>query len=59
MWADRRYRLGHGRAFALYLAAYATGPAWIEALRIDDAQVFFGLRLNDYVMAVIFVGAVG
>jgi prolipoprotein diacylglyceryl transferase len=58
VWADRRYRLGHGRAFALYLAAYATGRAWIEALRIDDAAVFFGLRLNDYVMAVVFIGAV-
>ena len=58
VWADRRFRLGHGRAFALYLAAYAAGRAWIEALRIDDAQVFFGLRLNDYVMAVVFIGAV-
>jgi prolipoprotein diacylglyceryl transferase len=58
IWADRRFRLGHGRAFALYLAAYAAGRAWIEALRIDDAQVFFGLRLNDYVMAVVFLGAV-
>jgi prolipoprotein diacylglyceryl transferase len=58
IWADRRFRLGHGRAFALYLAAYAVGRAWIEALRIDDAQIFFGLRLNDYVMGVVFLGAV-
>ena len=57
VWADRRYRLGHGRAFALYLAAYAVGRAWIEALRIDEAQTFFGLRLNDYVMAVVLLGA--
>ena len=57
VWADRRYRLGHGRAFALYLGAYAVGRAWIEALRIDEAQTFFGLRLNDYVMAVVFLGA--
>jgi prolipoprotein diacylglyceryl transferase len=58
IWADRRWKLGGGRVFALYLALYALGRAWIEALRIDDAQEFFGLRLNDYVMAVVFVGAV-
>jgi prolipoprotein diacylglyceryl transferase len=58
VWADRRFRLGHGRAFALYLAAYAVGRAWIEALRVDEATEFLGLRLNDYVMAVVFVLAV-
>jgi prolipoprotein diacylglyceryl transferase len=58
VWADRRWKLGGGRAFALYLAAYAVGRGWIEALRIDDANTLFGLRLNDYVMAVVLVGAV-
>ena len=58
VWADRRYRLSGGRVFALYLALYAVGRAWIEALRIDDAAVFFGLRLNDYMAAIVFVGAV-
>jgi len=59
LWADRRWRLGHGRAFALYLALYAVGRSWIEALRIDEASRLFGLRLNDYVAAVVFIGAVG
>jgi prolipoprotein diacylglyceryl transferase len=57
LWADRRWRLGHGRAFALYLALYAVGRTWIEALRIDDAHRFFGLRLNDYVAVAVFLGA--
>jgi prolipoprotein diacylglyceryl transferase len=57
VWADRRWRLGRGRAFALYLALYAVGRGWIEALRIDEANTFFGLRLNDYVAAVVFLGA--
>ncbi|MCU1671964.1 MAG: prolipoprotein diacylglyceryl transferase [Frankiales bacterium] len=57
LWADRRWRLGHGRAFALYLALYAVGRTWIEALRIDDATRFFGLRLNDYVAVLVFLGA--
>ena len=58
LWADRRWRLGHGRAFALYIALYAVGRSWIEALRIDDASRFFGLRLNDYVAAIVLIGAV-
>ncbi len=58
LWADRRYKLGGGRVFALFLALYAVGRFWIEALRIDQAQHFFGLRLNDYVMGVIFAAAV-
>ena len=27
VWADRRFRLGHGRAFALYVAGYTRRPA--------------------------------
>ncbi len=58
IWADRRFKLGGGRAFALYVALYATGRIWIEALRIDDANTLFGLRLNVVVMGVILIGAV-
>ena len=58
IWADRRFRLTRGRAFALYVAAYTAGRFWIEALRIDDAHKFLGLRLNDWVSIVVFAGAV-
>ena len=58
LWVDRRYRLGHGRAFVLYLGLYAVGRLWIEALRIDDAARLFGLRLNDYVMAAVLLASV-
>ena len=58
IWADRRFRLGHGRAFALYVAAYTVGRAWIEFLRVDPAHHVFGLRLNDWTALVVFVGAV-
>jgi prolipoprotein diacylglyceryl transferase len=58
VWADRRFRLGGGRAFALYAGLYAVGRGWIEALRIDDATEWLGLRLNDWVMLVVLVGAV-
>ena len=57
LWASSRWRLAPGKAFALYVAAYTVGRAWIEALRIDDAHHLFGLRLNDYVSAVVFAAA--
>ncbi|GAA1597264.1 prolipoprotein diacylglyceryl transferase [Actinomadura kijaniata] len=58
LWADRRFKLTHGRAFALYVAAYTVGRFWIEWLRIDDAHHFLGMRLNDWTALVVFVGAV-
>jgi prolipoprotein diacylglyceryl transferase len=58
VWADRRFRLGHGRAFALYVAAYTVGRGWIEALRIDPAHKVLGLRLNDWTSLLVFTGAV-
>jgi len=59
IWADRRFRLGYGRAFALYVMAYTVGRAWIEYLRIDpvEANNVFGLRLNDWTSLVVFLGA--
>ncbi|KJS59202.1 prolipoprotein diacylglyceryl transferase [Streptomyces rubellomurinus] len=58
IWADRRWKLGHGRAFALYVAAYTVGRFWTEWLRIDEAHVYFGLRLNDWTSIAVFLGAV-
>ena len=59
LWADRRFRLGHGRAFALYVMAYTAGRGWIETLRIDsvEANDVFGLRLNVWTSIVLFLGA--
>ncbi|MFI9077919.1 prolipoprotein diacylglyceryl transferase [Streptomyces sioyaensis] len=55
IWADKRFRLGHGRAFALYVAAYCAGRAWIEYMRVDEAHHILGLRLN--VWTALIVGA--
>ncbi|MER6096224.1 prolipoprotein diacylglyceryl transferase [Streptomyces sp. NPDC001728] len=57
LWAARRFALGHGRAFALYAAAYTAGRFWTEYLRIDEAHTFLGLRLNDWTSVVVFLGA--
>ncbi|WP_284579777.1 prolipoprotein diacylglyceryl transferase [Streptomyces sp. 2P-4] len=58
IWADRRFRLGHGRAFALYVAAYCAGRAWIEYMRVDEAHHILGLRLNVWTAITVFVLAV-
>ena len=58
LWADRRFKLGHGRVFAIYVAAYTVGRFWIESLRIDDAHHFLGMRLNDWTAIIVFLGAV-
>lgn len=55
---DRRFKLGHGRAFALYVAGYTAGRAWIENLRIDTVNEFAGLRLNVWTSMVLFVLAI-
>jgi prolipoprotein diacylglyceryl transferase len=58
IWADRRFRLGRGRAFALYVAAYTAGRGVIESVRIDHANHYLGLRLNDWVSIGVFTAAV-
>jgi prolipoprotein diacylglyceryl transferase len=59
VWADRRFRLGHGRVLALYVMAYTLGRGWIEMLRIDDVQLqnVLGLRLNVWTSIILFVAA--
>jgi prolipoprotein diacylglyceryl transferase len=54
---DRRWKLGHGRAFALYVMAYTAGRVWIEYLRVDTVNHVLGLRLNVWTSIVVFVGA--
>jgi prolipoprotein diacylglyceryl transferase len=58
VWADRRFRLGHGRAFAVYVAGYTFGRFWIEQMRSDPATRVFGdVRINVVVSAVVFLAA--
>jgi prolipoprotein diacylglyceryl transferase len=54
---DRRAHFTRGRAFALYVMLYCAGRGWIEALRIDDAHRYLGLRLNDWTALVVFLAA--
>lgn len=58
LWADRRFRLGHGRVFALYVASYTFGRFFIEQMRTDPATLIAGVRINTIVSAVVCVVAV-
>jgi prolipoprotein diacylglyceryl transferase len=59
VWADKKFRLGHGRVMALYVMAYTLGRGWIEMMRIDDVELkdVGGLRFNVWTSIVLFVAA--
>lgn len=57
LYADRRYRIGHGRLFALYVVGYCFGRFWVELLRSDAATHIGPLRINTITSLVVFVTA--
>jgi hypothetical protein len=57
IWADKRFRMGHGRVFALYVLLYCLGRVWIEYLRIDTANTILGVRLNVWTSILVGLGA--
>ncbi|OBI10218.1 prolipoprotein diacylglyceryl transferase [Mycolicibacter heraklionensis] len=58
IYADRRFRMGHGRLFALYVAGYCIGRFGIELLRDDAATHIAGIRVNSFTSTFVFIGAV-
>ena len=48
-----RKKLLPGQTFAIYIAAYCLGRFFIESIRIDSANLFFGLRQNEWVSIVV------
>jgi len=58
VWADRKFKLGHGRVFALYVAGYTLGRGWIEMMRTDTANHILGLRVNVWTSILLFLAAV-
>ncbi|WP_159229119.1 prolipoprotein diacylglyceryl transferase, partial [Mycolicibacterium vanbaalenii] len=55
---DRRFRIGHGRLFAMYVAGYCLGRFWIELMRSDAATLIAGVRVNSFTATFVFIGAV-
>jgi prolipoprotein diacylglyceryl transferase len=58
VWADKKFKLGHGRAFALYVAGYTAGRGWIELMRTDDATHILGVRVNVWTSILMFLAGV-
>ena len=58
LWADKRFRIGHGRVFGLYVALYTFGRIWWELLRIDDANHILGVRVNVWVAVLVCAGSI-
>jgi prolipoprotein diacylglyceryl transferase len=58
IWIDRRFKIGHGRLFAMYVAGYCLGRFWIELMRSDVATHIAGIRVNSFTSTFVFIGAV-
>jgi len=55
----RKYNFQWGRLFGLYLVWYGVGRFYLETLRLDVAEVFFGLRSNQWAaLAAIALGLI-
>ncbi|MBW3083557.1 prolipoprotein diacylglyceryl transferase [Bifidobacterium phasiani] len=57
VWVGRRAGrvLKAGSLLAVYVMWYTAGRTWIEALRIDYAHTFLGVRVNVWVSMAVFV----
>ena len=58
IWIDRKGWLRPGRLVLVYIAGYTFVRFFIEGLRIDNANKIAGLRVNEWVSAIIFLVAV-
>ncbi len=59
MWADRRFRLGRGKVFALYVALYGFGRIFTEHIRLDYSYEVFGpIRFNEAVAMLICLAGI-
>ena len=56
-WERRHPNRRPGRLFALYVAGYALGRLWVEALRIDPATRLLGVRVNIWTSLAALTGA--
>ena len=56
IYIDRKFKLGHGRVFALYASLYSVGRLFIENMRIDEARIILGFRFNVFTSLLVIVG---
>ncbi|MBV8348694.1 MAG: prolipoprotein diacylglyceryl transferase, partial [Mycolicibacterium sp.] len=58
IYIDRRFKIGHGRLFAMYVAGYCVGRFWVELMRSDPATHIAGIRINSFTSTFVFIAAV-
>jgi prolipoprotein diacylglyceryl transferase len=58
IWIDRRRVLRPGNVFVLYVGGYGLGRLWVESLRIDEASLVLGLRVNIWTSLIAIAAAV-
>ncbi len=56
LWIDHRWSIRRGGLLAIYVVGYGVGRLWVEGLRIDPADEFGGLRLNQWVAIAAIAG---
>ena len=56
---DRRKILRRGELFALYVLGYSIGRFFVEELRIDQASLVLGFRINTWTSSLSALGALG
>lgn len=54
IFLERKFRLRGGQVGIGYVLVYTAGRVWIESLRIDEAQIILGLRLNVWMSILVF-----
>lgn len=48
IWISNKFKLQWGKVFALYLVVYSVGRYFVESIRLDPSEVFYGLRTNQW-----------
>ena len=56
LYLDRKLKFRPMQLFFLYVAIYTLGRLWIEMLRIDQAEMVLGLRLNVWTSLLVLLG---
>ncbi len=58
LWVDKVMQPRWGKLFGLYLIYYSTGRYFIEGMRIDPSDIYFGLRTNQWMSLLSIIGGI-
>lgn len=58
IYLGKRHKFKSGQVMALYMIVYPIGRIWMETMRLDEARVFFGLRLNTWTSILVAIAGV-